>query len=145
PRKIDKRGRNFVEGGDNVEDPGPYFWNKNSGHGPATIAILGGNHVRTVTTVPRYTFDDDLGGAPDATIIPVRIADSVVHFYSDEMARGIDLAGQLAKKDGATACHVVSISMGGVASRAWADAVNFAYDNGVTIVAAAGNNYGGFP
>lgn len=145
PRTIDKRGWNFVEGNNNVEDPGTDFGGKNSGHGPATIAILAGNRVRTVASVPQYKFDDDLGGAPDATIIPVRIADSVVHFYTDEMARGINLAGQLAKDDGQTACHVVSISMGGVASRSWADAVNFAYDNGVTIVAAAGNNFGGFP
>ena len=36
---------------------------------------------------------------------------------------------------------VVSLSMGGVASRAWADAVNKAYEAGVCIVAAAGNNF----
>jgi hypothetical protein len=35
--------------------------------------------------------------------------------------------------------------MGGVASRSWADAVNRAYDEGVTIVAAAGNNFGDLP
>lgn len=145
PRKLDRRGKNFVEGGDNVEDPGPFLAGKNSGHGPATIAILAGKHVRMVTTDPYYVFDEDLGGAPDATIIPVRIADSVVHFYTDEMASGIDYAGRLAKADGKNACHVVSISMGGIASRAWADRVNFTYEHGVTIVAAAGNNFGGFP
>src|SRR5262249_17401718 len=37
--------------------------------------------------------------------------------------------------------HVMSMSMGGVASQAWADAVNKAYDAGIVYVAAAGNNF----
>ena len=145
PRKIDPRGYDFVDGDDDVEDPGPGTGGKNSGHGTATLALLAGDRVRVVTKDPRYKFDDDLGGAPDAHIVPLRIADSVVHFYSSEMASGIAYAAELAKQDGSKTCHVVSISMGGLAARAWADAVNEAYDNGVTIVAAAGNNFGGLP
>ena len=37
--------------------------------------------------------------------------------------------------------HVMSMSMGGVASQAWADAVNKAYEAGIVYVCAAGNNF----
>ena len=41
------------------------------------------------------------------------------------------------------------MSMGGIASAAWADAVNMAYEAGIVFVAAAGNNFSagifGFP
>jgi hypothetical protein len=40
---------------------------------------------------------------------------------------------------------VITMSMGGLASQAWADAVNVLYDLGVFIVTAAGNNYGNLP
>ena len=142
PQGIDLTlAKNFVEGGNIVEDPGHSGGLKNPGHGTATIALLAGNHI-TVTSPP---FDDYLGGAPDAKVVPVRIADSVVHFWTDEMAKGIDYASNLPKGNGNGYCDVVSISMGGVASRAWAHAVNKAYDGGVTIVAAAGNNFDDFP
>jgi len=42
-------------------------------------------------------------------------------------------------------CDVVSISMGGIPSRAWATAVNRAYEAGVAIFAAAGNRFGPSP
>src|SRR5690606_13358416 len=41
--------------------------------------------------------------------------------------------------------QVVSLSMGGAPSASWASAVNAAYDAGITIVSAAGNNFNGFP
>ena len=37
------------------------------------------------------------------------------------------------------------MSMGGVASKLWARAVNDAYEKGITIVTAAGNNFGNLP
>ena len=40
---------------------------------------------------------------------------------------------------------VVTMSMGGTASQAWAEAVNALYDAGVFVVTAAGNNYGNLP
>lgn len=131
--------KNFVEPGKSADDPGTAGPMKSPGHGTATAAVLAGGRVKL------GAFDDDLGGAPDAEIVPVRIADSVVHFWSDEMARGIDYAYELAVRRKENHCEVVSISMGGVASRSWADAVNRAYDEGVTIVAAAGNNFNDLP
>ncbi len=43
--------------------------------------------------------------------------------------------------DASVRADVVSMSMGGVASRAWAEVVNRAYEAGITLVTAAGNNF----
>ena len=71
-------------------------------------------------------------------IVPVRIANSVVHFGTGAVAQGIDYAVSIG-------ADVVSMSMGGLPSQAWADAVNKAYEAGVVVVCAAGNNFGGLP
>lgn len=108
----------------------------NPGHGVGTLAILAGNRYRFEN--PSTPFDDFLGGAPHADVVPVRIATSVIHFSTSAMAEGIDYAVE-------KGCQVVSISMGGVPARSWATAVNRAYENGVCIVAAAGNRIGPLP
>jgi subtilisin family serine protease len=41
--------------------------------------------------------------------------------------------------------HVITMSMGGLPSQAWAEAINALYDAGVVVVTAAGNNYGNLP
>lgn len=130
------KGRNFVEGDppDDATDPGRHFPTNQPGHGTATMALLAGNRV----AIPRAAFDDFLGGAPFAEVVPIRIADSVIHFRGSAMAAGIDYAV-------AEGCDVVSISMGGVPTRQWAAAVNRAYDAGMVIVAAAGNHFGPLP
>ena len=126
--------RNFVEPDNpfSAVDPGTSGLMKNPGHGTGTMSILAGNRFA------QGGFNDFLGGAPNAEIIPVRIGDSVVHFYSSSMAQGLDYAL-------AVGAQVVSVSMGGVPSKAWAEAVNRAYEAGIAIFAAAGNNMGGFP
>lgn len=142
PRHIDLGlAHNFVDKGHetDVTDPGTPGVFHSIGHGTATMALLAGNRIH------HDEFDDYLGGAPDAEIIPVRIADSVVHFWTSTMAQGIDLAAKLPREPGKEYCDVLSISMGGVASVAWGDAVNRAYGNGVFIAAAAGNNFGDLP
>lgn len=133
--------QNFVEGGNNAHDPGNTGTLRNPGHGTATLGLLAGNRL-TGMAQGRLDTGDYLGGAPHAEIIPVRIANSVVHFWTSTMARGIAYA---VAPDGQRRADVISISMGGVASLAWADAVNAAYEAGVCIVAAAGNNYNGTP
>ena len=102
----------------------------NPGHGTAMLALLAG---RRVQPQGEPAFDDFLGGAPHAEVVPIRIADSVVHFFSSSMAEGIEYAVT-------SGCRVISISMGGVPSRRWAHAVNAAYEAGVAIFAAAANN-----
>jgi subtilisin family serine protease len=62
----------------------------------------------------------------------------VVRFSVGTMVQGFDHA----RRHGA---HVLSMSMGGISSRALVDAVNLAYDAGMVMVTAAGNNFAGWP
>lgn len=102
----------------------------NSGHGTGTIGILAGGHVSEL--------NDHLGGAPQADILPLRISNSVILFFTSAFAQAIRYA--IEKK-----CDVVSISMGGAPSRTWNEAINDAYEAGICIVAASGNSQGGIP
>jgi len=77
------------------------------------------------------------GGAPDADILPLRIANSVVLFFTSAFAQAIQYAVQ-------QKCGVVSISMVGLPSGVWNDAVNAAYEAGTCIVAASGDCLGAF-
>jgi subtilisin family serine protease len=104
------------------------------GHGTGTIGILAGSLVDGET----------LGGAPNAEIVPVRVANSVVLFRSSALAKAFDYVHSLATSPDKR-IHVITMSMGGVASQSWADAVNELYDLGVFIVTAAGNNFGNLP
>jgi len=98
------------------------------GHGCACLSVLAGSRV----ALPDGSFDDLLGGAPDARIVCFRISDSVVHFRPTAMS----LAIRRAVADGA---DVISLSHGGLPSRMLADAVDEAYENGTAIFAAAGD------
>ncbi|WP_337876269.1 S8/S53 family peptidase, partial [Elioraea sp.] len=99
------------------------------GHGAGTIGILAGPAI---------------GAAPFAEVIPLRVADRVVLFRTSAIARALDHVHALSGTE-ANFVHAVTISMGGIASQAWAEAVNALYERGVFIVAAAGNNFGGLP
>jgi subtilisin family serine protease len=140
--------KNFVHGEDegDARDRGTGGPLKNPGHGTGTLGILAGKHLRFSSG--GYAFDDLLGGAPRAEVVPVRVGTSVIQIRTSSVARGIGYAVDLCR-DEQTRAHVISMSMGGVASAAWADAVNLAYEAGVVFVAAAGNNFSaglfGFP
>src|ERR687890_2490258 len=120
--------RDFFDDDVDATDPGVTGFSNNPGHGTATLALLAGRRIRP-QGVP--AFDDSLGGAPHTEVVPIRIANSVVHFFSSSMAEGIEYAV-------ASGCRVISISMGGAPTRRWAHAVNAAYEAGVAILAAAG-------
>src|ERR671921_1155210 len=122
--------RDFLDDDLDATDPGTSGLGDNPGHGTATLALLAGGRVEPQG---EPEFDDFLGGAPHAEVVPVRIADSVIHFFSSTMAEGIEYAIT-------SGCRAISISMGGGPSRRWAHAVNAAYEAGVAIFAAAGNN-----
>lgn len=139
-----QHARNLVDGGNDVTDPMTGGALNNPGHGAMTLALLASGRINV--TYPNYgwTFAGDFGASPRHPVIPHRIGNSVVHFYSSAMAEGISEVAHFA------ASHpdkdlVCSISMGGLPLQIWADAVNAAYDAGVTVVAAAGNNWGGLP
>src|SRR5215213_4949321 len=123
--------RDFLDDDLDATDPGTSGLGDNPGHGTATQALLAG---RRVHPQGEPAFDEFLGGAPHAEVVPIRIANSVIHFSSSTMADGIEYAVT-------SGCRVISISMGGVPSRRWAP-VNAAYEAGVAIFAAAGNNFG---
>ena len=132
---------NFVDGIADAHDPGIEGLLNQPGHGTGTQGILAGNVLRGLTQV-NQNVNEPLGGAPDAEIVPVRVADSVLHFFTSALAQGFDYAiaprGDVSKR-----CDVISLSMGGVPAKVWAEAVNRAYEAGVVIVAASGNNFSG--
>ncbi len=103
----------------------------NSGHGTGTLSILAGGAVSA---------HDDfvMGGAPEAEVVPIRVSDSVVLLRTSSLARGLRYAGE-------SGCAVATLSMGGVPTRAWGDAVDEAYELGLCLVAAAGNHVGNLP
>ena len=103
----------------------------NSGHGTGTLSILAGG--------PLAAFGGEtLGGAPDAAIVPIRVADSVVLLRTSALARALRYAADVG-------CAVATLSMGGVPTRAWGEAVDEAYEGGLCLCAAAGNRVGVFP
>ena len=138
---------NFVDdqAADDAHDPAATGLLNNPGHGTATLALLAGNRY---VASGGYQFNDFIGGAPDAEIVPIRVGTSVVQIRTSSVASGIHRAAKLCA-DKTTAVHVLSMSMGGLASAAWADAVNLAYEAGIVMVTAAGNNFSagffGFP
>lgn len=140
--------RNFIDSNapNDARDPGVTGTLKNPGHGTGTLSILAGAHFQYSQN--GYQFDDDLGAVQKAKIVPVRVGNSVVQLTTSSVAKGINYAVELCQNP-QTRIDVISMSMGGVASAAWADAVNKAYDAGIIYVAAAGNNisagFFGFP
>lgn len=137
---------NFVENNNDARDPGVGGMMRNPGHGTGTLSILAGGQF--AFSGSGYDFDDVLGGTTTARIVPMRIGNSVVQLTTSNVAQAIAYATELCGDD-STRVDVISMSMGGVASAAWADAVNNAYEAGIIYVAAAGNNissgFFGFP
>ena len=133
-RIVESLERNFVDGDgepNSAQDPNRRHLFDNSGHGTGTIGILAGGKIV-------QNGNDYLGGAPYADILPIRIANSVLLVYTSVFAQGLQYAVQ-------QQCDVVSLSMGGLPSAAWNEAVNAAYEAGICIVAASGDCFGGAP
>lgn len=105
------------------------------GHGTGTLGVLAGGALPG---------EQPMGGAPFAEVVPVRVANGVVLFPTSALARAFDYVHGLCSDPG-TRVHVITMSMGGVASQAWAEAVNALYEAGVFVVTAAGNNKGNLP
>jgi Subtilase family len=128
--------RNLVDGGDpndaTDQTSGPLA---NLGHGTGTLSILAGTGQAGQSL---------LGGAPFAEVVPVRVANRVVLFKNSAIAQAFDYVHSL-NATGANRVDIITMSMGGLASQAWAEAVNALYEEGVFIVTAAGNNFGNLP
>jgi len=139
---------NFVPGEPegNASDNPLYepIYGLNFGHGTFTIGLLAGNSLKGATPAD-LNIDEYLGGAPHCDIVPVRISESVVLSPISAFAQAVEYAISLGQHDHAQRCDVISMSMGGLQSFWWADVVNRAYEAGICMVTAAGNNFGGFP
>ena len=147
PEKLIRKDlqRNFVDGEeDRMHDASDSFNKglvKMPGHGTGTLSILAGAKV----AIPHCQFDDYLGLYDSVEIVPIRISKSVVLLKSGAFVRAMDYVVNNLHKNENTKIHIITMSMGGLASRAWADMVNEAYDKGIFIVTAAGNNYNKLP
>ena len=128
--------RNFVDDGNpnDASDQTSGILN-NLGHGTGTLSILAG------TSKPGESL---LGGASFAEVVPVRVANRVVLFSNSAIAQAFDYVHAL-NAAGTNRVDIITMSMGGLASQAWAEAVNALYEQGVFIVTAAGNNFGNLP
>ena len=120
--------RNFVDGDGNpnsaIDPNNERRILDNSGHGTGTLSILAGRAFAP--------FNVTLGGAPDADVVPLRVADSVVLLRTSALARAL---GYAVEKD----CDVITMSMGGLPTQAWAEAVDRLYEAGIVFCAAGGN------
>jgi subtilisin family serine protease len=126
--------RNFVDADgqpNSAQDPNRKELFDNRGHGTGTLGILAGGKVKDNN-------GDYLGGAPQADILPLRIANRVELFFTSALATALQYAIQ-------QRCDVVSLSMGGLPSKAWNEAINAAYEAGICIVAASGDCIKGLP
>ena len=140
--------RNFVKEDQHkhdASDPGNAGVLRNPGHGNSTLGILAGNvldpaFLDSIDTQISATHmkGQPLGGAPLAEIIAMRVANGVALFRMSAVARAIEYATMIG-------CDVLSMSMGGLPSSALTEAVNQAYEAGLVMVCAAGNNFGGLP
>jgi len=106
-------------------------------HGTGTIGLLAGRRI----SLPAQTYKGHqiagytgyLGGDPNATIVPVRVAPWVFSLTTANLAYGLDYASRVKR------CDVLSLSHGGAPSQVWADAVNAAYERGTAMFAAEGD------
>src|SRR5205823_4456229 len=89
----------------------------NFGHGTGTIGVLAGK---------AFAGSVAIGAAPFVDVVPIRVANSVVLFRNSNIARAFDYVHGLCA-DPSTQIHVITMSMGGLASQVWADAVNALY------------------
>jgi hypothetical protein len=137
--------RNFVDGEeenfDNAEDQFNDGLLKMPGHGTGTLSILAGKK----TAISEYQFDDYIGLYDSVEIVPIRLAKSVVLLKSGAFVKALDYIVNELYFDDTKRVHIVTMSMGGVASKAWAKLVNLAYERGIFIVSAAGNNFNKLP
>ena len=96
----------------------------NPGHGTSTVSVLASR-----------TTGEIVGAAPGAKVVPIRCIEDVKVFNTAPVAKAISYAT-------AAGCHVISMSLGGIAGRALHAAVKQAVHKDVIVVAAAGNCVG---
>ena len=129
--------KNYVENNNSAIDIGSEGWLKQPGHGAGTLSILAGNKIK----LSDYNYDDYLGIHKGIKIVPIRMSKSVILWKNKAFIDAMNYVISLYDNP-ATRCHIVTMSMGGLPLKAWAEVVNRAYEKGIFVVTAAGNNFG---
>lgn len=125
------RAMDFITHKGTAEDPLGY--RGNTGHGTRTgSVIMSKGGLNTIGTTPP---GEITGVARDATYVPVRCIKSVIVITNAEVARAIRYAT-------ATACDVLSMSLGGRPMKALQLAVEDAVAKDRLVVCASGNKVG---
>ncbi|WP_289665646.1 S8 family peptidase [Flavobacterium panacagri] len=131
-----KNQKNFVEENNSSIDIGSEGLINNPGHGTGTLSILAGNTMK----IDEYQHNDFIGIHKNIKILPLRISRSVMLWKNKAFVDALEHVISL--YDTPDRCDIVTMSMGGMPSKAWADVINRAYEKGIFIVTAAGNNIG---
>lgn len=135
PKNLKKdKSRSFIKGeeGKQAIDVAAGIKLEQDGHGTATMIILAGSKVEKSHTDNIYS--GTVGAAPFADIISMRISETVALIQTSSFVDALEYAIS-------EGCEVISMSMAGAPTKAWANMVNKAYDAGITIVTAAGNSW----
>jgi hypothetical protein len=137
-RVLTDAGWDFVDGdGDPFDDLAEGFM-RNPGHGTRTASVIVSPPKSQRPDFPRGIS----GVAPEARLVPMRVARSVVQLSQSRLTQAIrDAAGEDRTRVKRKA-DVISISLGGVPSRRLRDALTFAERQNVIVLAAAGNHVG---
>ncbi len=123
----DEHGQEEPEARDDLNKTGDHLV-ESPGHGTATASV-----IASPANDEGSTGKDVLGVAPGATVLPLRVSTSVVHFDFGNVSRAILHAAF----EGA---DVISMSLGGpTKSGLLRDCIREAQEKGVIVVAAAGN------
>lgn len=118
-----ERAADLIDGDADPTDP-LTSGTANPGHGTATSSVLASRPGGRIT-----------GAAPAARVVPIRCIDDVKVFNTAPVAAAIAHAV-------AQGCHVISMSLGGIAGRAMHAAIQHAVARDVIVVAASGNCVG---
>ncbi|MGH8580814.1 MAG: S8 family peptidase [Gammaproteobacteria bacterium] len=128
-RLLSAKGFNFEE---DEQDPRDPLNGMNPGHGTSTGSVIISDEGGPSSPIAFVS-----GIAPKASLVPIRVSNSVIHLSYRNLIRGIYFAVDTAK------CHLLSMSLGGpLPSRSLERALQHAVANGVIPMAAAGNNVG---
>jgi hypothetical protein len=121
------RQRDLLDNDNDATDPltKRWWWMDNPGHGTATASVVMSREPGTVT-----------GSAPASGLVPLRAIRSVVLVFDGDVARAVEYARL-------RGCHVITMSLGGVGfSPALRAAIRAAIEDGLIVLAAAGNQVG---
>lgn len=112
---------------DPLRPPRRTFFNPlpNPGHGTSTASVILGQGDGAGFS----------GVAPEAVLVPFRATESVVQVFDSDVATAV-------RRARAAGCHVVSMSLGGTGFFGLRDAIQEAVDDGMIVMAAAGNQVG---